>query len=167
VLHEEFARFGYARLREVPQESACAAVHSKRRPVSRHMAISTPGVTVAGFVIIGATGPVDAAKRRHWTRSIPQTTRAPSSRNYTKWDYQRIAAAARDVTVARHHGSSKTAPRARLYIISLFRDAGGTSLTNHFRQFDIKRLQPQDRHRSQSGVVEEAGRSPEMAKKHP
>ena len=60
------------------------------RPVPRHHgACSTPGATACRCSCIGATGPVDAAKRRPWIDWI-HTARDQGAivRGYTKWDDQ-------------------------------------------------------------------------------
>src|SRR5215510_8367811 len=88
-LHEESAvaiAHGYAKVTGV---SMAAAVHSNVGLFHASMAMFNAGCDRMPVVVLGATGPVDAVKRRPWIDWI-HTARDQGAivRNYTKWDDQ-------------------------------------------------------------------------------
>ena len=78
---------------------------------------STPGATACRSSILGATGPVDAAKRRPWIDWI-HTARDQGAivRNYTKWDDQPASPAAAREALIRATWMANTAPMGPVYI---------------------------------------------------
>src|ERR1700684_3131184 len=100
-LHEEAAvaiAHGYAK---VTGKAMAAAVHSNVGLFHATMAIFNAWCDRAPVVILGATGPVDAAKRRPWIDWI-HTARDQGAivRDYTKWDDQPASpAAAREALI--------------------------------------------------------------------
>src|SRR5262249_10800726 len=68
-------------------------------------------------VVLGATGPVDAVKRRPWIDWI-HTARDQGAivRNYTKWDDQPASPAAAREALIRATCIADTAPKGRVYI---------------------------------------------------
>ena len=92
-LHEESAvaiAHGYAK---VTGKAMAAAVHSNVGLFHATMAIFNAWCDRMPVVILGATGPVDAAKRRPWIDWI-HTARDQGAivRDYTKWDDQPASA---------------------------------------------------------------------------
>ena len=88
-LHEEAAvaiAHGYAK---VTDKAMAAAVHSNVGLMHATMAIFNAWCDRLPVIVLGATGPVDAAKRRPWIDWI-HTARDQGAlvRNYTKWDDQ-------------------------------------------------------------------------------
>ena len=94
-LHEESAvaiAHGYAK---VTGKAMAAAVHSNVGLMHATMAIFNAWCDRMPMVILGATGPVDAVKRRPWIDWI-HTARDQGAlvRGYTKWDDQPASPAA-------------------------------------------------------------------------
>ena len=88
-LHEEAAvaiAHGYAK---VTGRAMAAAVHSNVGLFHATMAMFNAWCDRMPVVVLGATGPVDAVKRRPWIDWI-HTARDQGAivRNYTKWDDQ-------------------------------------------------------------------------------
>ena len=102
-LHEEAAvaiAHGYAK---VTGKAMAAAVHSNVGLFHATMAIFNAWCDRMPVLILGATGPVDAMKRRPWIDWIHTAAdQGAIVRNYTKWDDQPASAgAAREVRAAR------------------------------------------------------------------
>ena len=102
-LHEEAAvaiAHGYAK---VTGKAMAAAVHSNVGLMHATMAIFNAWCDRMPMLILGATGPVDAMKRRPWIDWIHTAAdQGALIRNYTKWDDQPASAgAAREVGAAR------------------------------------------------------------------
>src|SRR5215468_2939653 len=94
-LHEEAAvaiAHGYAKVTGV---SMAAAVHSNVGLFHATMAMFNAWCDRMPVVVLGATGPVDAVKRRPWIDWI-HTARDQGAivRNFTKWDDQPASAGA-------------------------------------------------------------------------
>src|SRR4026209_2533135 len=101
-LHEEAAvaiAHGYAK---VTGRAMAAAVHSNVGLFHATMAMFNAWCDRMPVLVIGATGPVDAAKRRPWIDWI-HTARDQGAivRGYTKWDDQPGSAEAAREAVAR------------------------------------------------------------------
>jgi thiamine pyrophosphate-dependent acetolactate synthase large subunit-like protein len=116
-LHEEAAvaiAHGYAK---VTGRSMAAAVHSNVGLFHATMAIFNAWCDRMPVVVLGATGPVDAAKRRPWIDWI-HTARDQGAvvRNFTKWDDQPASPAAAREAMLRAYWLANTAPRAPVYI---------------------------------------------------
>ena len=102
-LHEEAAvaiAHGYAK---VTGKAMAAAVHSNVGLFHATMAIFNAWCDRMPILILGATGPVDAMKRRPWIDWIHTAAdQGAIIRNFTKWDDQPASAgAAREVGAAR------------------------------------------------------------------
>jgi thiamine pyrophosphate-dependent acetolactate synthase large subunit-like protein len=116
-LHEESAvaiAHGYAKVTGKPM---AAAVHSNVGLMHATMAIFNAWCDRMPMVILGATGPVDAVKRRPWIDWI-HTARDQGAlvRGYTKWDDQPASPAAAREAVLRANWIAGTAPRGPTYV---------------------------------------------------
>ncbi|MBI1201041.1 MAG: thiamine pyrophosphate-binding protein [Rhodopseudomonas sp.] len=116
-LHEEAAvaiAHGYAK---VTGKAMAAAVHSNVGLMHATMAIFNAWCDRMPMVILGATGPNDAAKRRPWIEWI-HTARDQGAlvRGYTKWDDQPGSPVAARESVLRAAWIANTAPRGPTYV---------------------------------------------------
>ena len=116
-LHEESAvaiAQGYAK---VTGKAMAAAVHSNVGLMHATMAIFNAWCDRMPVLVIGATGPVDAAERRPWIDWI-HTARDQGAlvRNYTKWDDQPASPAAAREAILRAAWIAQTAPMGPVYI---------------------------------------------------
>src|SRR5262252_413200 len=114
-LHEESAvalAHGYAK---VTGKAMAAAVHSNVGLFHATMAIFNAWCDRHPVVVLGATGPVDAVKRRPWIDWI-HTARDQGAivRNYTKWDDQPASPAAAREALIRASWIANTAASAEL-----------------------------------------------------
>jgi thiamine pyrophosphate-dependent acetolactate synthase large subunit-like protein len=116
-LHEESAvaiAHGYAK---VTGRAMAAAVHSNVGLMHATMAFFNAWCDRMPMVVLGATGPVDAVKRRPWIDWI-HTARDQGAlvRGYTKWDDQPASPAAAREAVLRAAWIANTAPRGPTYV---------------------------------------------------
>src|SRR5690348_16950314 len=116
-LHEESAvaiAHGYAK---VTGRAMAAALHSNVGLIHATMAIFNAWCDRMPVLLIGATGPVDAAKRRPWIDWI-HTARDQGAlvRPYTKWDDQPASPAAAREAILRAGWIANTAPRGPTYV---------------------------------------------------
>jgi thiamine pyrophosphate-dependent acetolactate synthase large subunit-like protein len=116
-LHEESAvaiAHGYAK---VTGKAMAAAVHSNVGLMHATMAFFNAWCDRMPMLVLGATGPVDAAKRRPWIDWI-HTARDQGAlvRGYTKWDDQPASPAAAREAILRAAWIANTAPRGPTYI---------------------------------------------------
>ena len=116
-LHEEHAvalAQGYAKVTGKPM---AVAVHSNVGLFHATMAIFNAWCDRMPVVVIGATGPVDAAKRRPWIDWI-HTARDQGAivRGYVKWDDQPASPAAARESLCRAAWLAATAPQAPVYV---------------------------------------------------
>ena len=154
-LHEESAvaiAHGYAK---VTGKAMAAAVHSNVGLMHATMAIFNAWCDRMPMVIIGATGPVDAVKRRPWIDWI-HTARDQGAlvRGYTKWDDQPASPVAAREAVLRAGWTANTAPRGPTYVNL---DAGmqEEKLPDPVATIDAPRFMPE---------VESAAAAPMVAK---
>ncbi|MFH1488215.1 MAG: thiamine pyrophosphate-dependent enzyme [Pseudomonadota bacterium] len=117
TLHEEHAvsiAQGYAKVKEKPMG---AIVHSNVGLMHATMSIFNAWCDRAPVIIFGATGPVDAARRRPWIDWI-HTARDQGAliRDYTKWDDQPGSVSAALESVLRANVISQTPPRGPVYV---------------------------------------------------
>jgi thiamine pyrophosphate-dependent acetolactate synthase large subunit-like protein len=116
-LHEEHAvamAHGYAKVTGRPMG---AIVHSNVGLMHATMAIFNAWCDRAPVVVLGATGPVDAAKRRPWIDWIHTAQdQGALVRNYTKWDDQPASVAAAAESMLRAHRMAVTPPCGPVYI---------------------------------------------------
>jgi len=116
-LHEEHAvaiAHGWAKVTGRPM---AAAVHSNVGLMHAAMAIYNAWCDRVPMLVIGATGPVDAAKRRPWIDWI-HTARDQGAlvRPYVKWDDQPASAAAAVESLLRANLIATTQPNGPTYI---------------------------------------------------
>jgi thiamine pyrophosphate-dependent acetolactate synthase large subunit-like protein len=116
-LHEEHAvaiAHGYAKVTGRPM---AAAVHSNVGLMHATMAIFNAWCDRMPVLVLGATGPVDAPKRRPWIDWI-HTARDQGAliRNYTKWDDQPASADAAREALLRACWLARSAPMGPVYI---------------------------------------------------
>ena len=116
-LHEEAAiaiAHGYAK---VTGKAMAAAVHSNVGLMHGTMAFFNAWCDRMPMVVLGATGPVDATKRRPWIDWI-HTARDQGAlvRGYTKWDDQPASPVAARESVLRAAWIANTAPCGPTYV---------------------------------------------------
>ncbi|MBI4273595.1 MAG: thiamine pyrophosphate-binding protein [Rhizobiales bacterium] len=117
-LHEEAAiaiAHGYAK---VTGRAMAVAVHSNVGLFHATMAMFNAWCDRMPIIVLGATGPVDAPKRRPWIDWI-HTARDQASvvRGFVKWDDQPASPAAAREAVMRGAWLANTAPKAPVYIV--------------------------------------------------
>src|ERR1700735_5596428 len=116
-LHEEAAvaiAHGYAK---VTGKAMVSAVHSNVGLMHATMAMFNAWCDRMPMVVLGATGPVDAVKRRPWIDWI-HTARDQGAlvREYTKWDDQPASPGAAREALLRGTWIANTAPQGPVYI---------------------------------------------------
>src|SRR6186713_1610097 len=141
-LHEESAvaiAHGYAK---VTGRAMAAALHSNVGLMHATMAVFNAWCDRMPVLLIGATGPVDAAKRRPWIDWI-HTARDQGAlvRGYAKWDDQPASPAAAREALVRAKWIAETAPQGPVYVNL---DAGmqEAELASPLPALDIARLTP-------------------------
>jgi thiamine pyrophosphate-dependent acetolactate synthase large subunit-like protein len=116
-LHEEHAvaiAHGYAK---VTGEPLAVAVHSNVGLMHASMAVYNAYCDRVPMLIIGATGPVDAARRRPWIDWIHTSgDQGALIRPYTKWDDQPGSVQAALDSLARAHSITSQSPSAPTYV---------------------------------------------------
>jgi len=116
-LHEEHAvaiAHGYAKVTGRP---LAVAVHANVGLMHASMAIYNAYCDRVPMLIIGATGPVDAAKRRPWIDWIHTSgDQGALIRQYSKWDDQPISVQAALDSLARGYSITREAPSAPVYV---------------------------------------------------
>ena len=116
-LHEEHAvaiAHGYAKVTGRP---LAVAVHSNVGLMHASMAVYNAYCDRAPMLIIGATGPVDAARRRPWIDWIHTAgDQGALIRPYCKWDDQVISVEAALDSIARAYSITRAAPSAPTYV---------------------------------------------------
>jgi thiamine pyrophosphate-dependent acetolactate synthase large subunit-like protein len=141
-LHEEIAvaiAHGYAK---VTGRAMAAAVHSNVGLFHATMAIFNAWCDRMPILILGATGPVDAAKRRPWIDWIHTAAdQGAIIRNFTKWDDQPASPQAAREALLRAFWLSNAAPQGPVYI-NLDADMQEAALEKPLPAIDIKRYLP-------------------------
>jgi thiamine pyrophosphate-dependent acetolactate synthase large subunit-like protein len=142
-LHEEAAvaiAHGYAKATDKPM---AAAVHSNVGLMHASMAMFNAWCDRLPVIVLGATGPVDAAKRRPWIDWI-HTARDQGAlvRNYTKWDDQPGSPAATREAILRAGWIANTVPKGPVYI-NLDADIQEMKLAEPLPPLEASRLMPQ------------------------
>ena len=116
-LHEEHAvamAHGYAKVTGRPMG---AIVHSNVGLMHATMAIFNAWCDRVPVFVLGATGPVDAAKRRPWIDWIHTAQdQGALVRNFTKWDDQPASVAAAAEALLRAYRMATTPPQGPVYI---------------------------------------------------
>jgi thiamine pyrophosphate-dependent acetolactate synthase large subunit-like protein len=116
-LHEESAvalAHGWAKVTERPM---AAIVHSNVGLMHATMAIFNAWCDRAPVLVLGATGPIDATRRRPWIEWI-HTARDQGAliRNFTKWDDQPGSIGAAQEALLRAAMIAQTVPKGPVYI---------------------------------------------------
>ncbi len=142
-LHEESAvaiAHGYAK---VTGKAMAAAVHSNVGLMHATMAFFNAWCDRMPMVVLGATGPVDATKRRPWIDWI-HTARDQGAlvRGYTKWDDQPASPVAAREAVLRAGWIANTAPRGPTYV-NLDAEMQEAKLAEPVAPIDTSRYMPQ------------------------
>src|SRR5436305_13131566 len=142
-LHDESAvaiAHGYAK---VTGKAMAAAVHSNVGLFHATMAFFNAWCDRMPVVVLGATGPVDAAKRRPWIDWI-HTARDQGAivRDYTKWDDQPASPAASRESLMRGTWIANTAPMGPVYI-NFDAELQENKLTEPLAPIDPARFMPQ------------------------
>ena len=141
-LHEESAvaiAHGYAK---VTGKAMAAAVHSNVGLMHATMAIFNAWCDRMPVIVLGATGPVDAAKRRPWIDWI-HTARDQGAlvRAYTKWDDQPASPAAAREALMRASFLAHAAPHGPVYI-NLDAEMQEAKLAEPLAPIDFARFMP-------------------------
>ena len=141
-LHEESAvaiAHGYAK---VTGRAMAAAVHSNVGLFHATMAIFNAWCDRMPVLILGATGPVDAVKRRPWIDWI-HTARDQGAivRGYTKWDDQPASPAAAREALIRAAWIANTAPMGPVYV-NLDAEMQEMKLAEPLPTIDVARFMP-------------------------
>jgi thiamine pyrophosphate-dependent acetolactate synthase large subunit-like protein len=165
-LHEEAAvaiAHGYAK---VTGKAMAAAVHSNVGLFHATMAIFNAWCDRMPIVILGATGPVDAAKRRPWIDWI-HTARDQGAivRDYTKWDDQPASPAAAREALLRATWMANTSPMGPVYI-NLDAEMQEAKLAEPLAPIDVARYMPPAAPSASPEQVKEAAAMLKAAK-HP
>ncbi|MFH1489908.1 MAG: thiamine pyrophosphate-binding protein, partial [Pseudomonadota bacterium] len=117
TLHEENAvsiAHGYAKVKGKPMG---VVVHSNVGLMNATMTIFNAWCGRTPVMILGATGPVDADKRRPWIDWIHTAQdQGALVRDYTKWDDQPASVKAALESLLRAYQLSCTAPRGPVYV---------------------------------------------------
>lgn len=117
VLHEEHAisiAHGYAKVTGKPLG---AIVHSNVGLMHASMAIFNAWCDRVPVLVMGATGPVDAARRRPWIDWIHTAQdQAALVRNFIKWDAQPVSVNAAYEALVRAKQIIETAPKGPAYV---------------------------------------------------
>jgi thiamine pyrophosphate-dependent acetolactate synthase large subunit-like protein len=141
-LHEESAvaiAHGWAKVTERPM---AAAVHSNVGLFHATMAVFNAWCDRVPLLLLGATGPVDAPRRRPWIDWIHTAQdQGAILRNYVKWDAQPASPAAAREALARAAWLAGTAPMGPVYVNL---DAGmqEAALTEPLPPLAIERFRP-------------------------
>ena len=155
-LHEESAvaiAHGYAKVTGKPM---AAAVHSNVGLMHATMAMFNAWCDRQPVLVLGATGPVDAPKRRPWIDWIHTASdQGALVRNYTKWDDQPASAEAARESLLRAWWLAQTAPMGPVYVNL---DAGmqEAPLGEPLPSLDPARFVPAVRHDPPAELVEQA-----------
>ena len=142
-LHEEAAvaiAQGYAK---VTGKAMVTAVHSNVGLLHASMAMFNAWCDRMPVVVLGATGPVDAAKRRPWIDWI-HTARDQGAlvREYTKWDDQPASPAAAREAILRGTWIANTVPQGPVYI-NFDAELQEIKVTEQLPPIDLARYMPQ------------------------
>jgi thiamine pyrophosphate-dependent acetolactate synthase large subunit-like protein len=116
-LHEEHAvaiAHGYAKVTGRPM---AVALHSNVGLMHATMAIYNAWCDRVPMLIVGATGPVDAARRRPWIDWIHTSAdQGALIRSYVKWDDQPGSVEAALDSLAQAYSITRAAPSAPVYV---------------------------------------------------
>jgi thiamine pyrophosphate-dependent acetolactate synthase large subunit-like protein len=142
-LHEEAAvaiAHGYAK---VTGKAMVSAVHSNVGLMHATMAMFNAWCDRMPMVVLGATGPVDAVKRRPWIDWI-HTARDQGAlvREYTKWDDQPASPGAAREAILRGTWIANTVPQGPVYI-NFDAEVQEAKVNEPLPPIDVARYMPQ------------------------
>src|SRR3954447_607748 len=165
-LHEESAvaiAHGYAKVTGKP---LAVAVHSNVGLFHATMAIFNAWCDRMPVIVLGATGPVDAARRRPWIDWI-HTARDQGAivRNYVKWDDQPASPAAAREALLRAAWLAQTLPMGPVYI-NLDAEMQEAKLAEPLAPIDAARFMPQANPQASAEGIQQAAAMLKAAK-HP
>jgi thiamine pyrophosphate-dependent acetolactate synthase large subunit-like protein len=116
-LHEEHAvsiAHGYAK---VTDEPLAVALHSNVGLMHASMAIFNAFCDRVPMLLLGASGPLDASRRRPWIDWLHTATdQAALVRPFIKWDDQPVSPAAANAALLQAAMLTRTVPRAPTYV---------------------------------------------------
>jgi thiamine pyrophosphate-dependent acetolactate synthase large subunit-like protein len=163
-VHEEAAvaiAHGYAK---VTGKAMAAAVHSNVGLQHATMAVFNAWCDRMPVLVLGATGPVDAAKRRPWIDWI-HTARDQGAlvREYTKWDDQPASPAAAREALMRGTWIAETAPQGPVYI-NLDAEMQEAKLAEQLPPLDAARYMPPIATAAPADLIEQAAAMLKSAK---
>ena len=116
-LHEEHAVAIAHAYAKVTGEPMAVALHSNVGLLHGSMGIFDPWCDRAPVIILGATGPVDAASRRPWIDWIHTAQdQGALVRDFTKWDDQPASVEAGVESIYRANLIARTAPYGPVYV---------------------------------------------------
>ena len=142
TLHEEHAvaiAHGYAKVTEKPM---AVALHSNVGLMHATMGIFNAWCDRAPMLVLGATGPVDADRRRPWIDWLHTSQdQGALIRDFTKWDNQPASVPAALESLLRANSIAQTGPRGPVYIC-LDVDLQERALEASVTFPDIARFQP-------------------------
>ena len=142
-LHEEAAvaiAHGYAK---VTGKAMVTAEHSNVGLMHATMAMFNAWCDRMPVIVLGATGPVDAAKRRPWIDWIHSARdQGALVREYTKWDDQPSSPAAAREAILRGTWIANTAPHGPVYI-NFDAELQEAKVSEPLPQIDVARYMPQ------------------------
>jgi thiamine pyrophosphate-dependent acetolactate synthase large subunit-like protein len=155
-LHEEAAvaiAHGYAK---VTGKAMASAVHSNVGLLHSTMAIFNAWCDRMPVVVLGATGPVDAVKRRPWIDWI-HTARDQGAlvREYTKWDDQPASPGAAREAILRGTWIANTAPQGPVYI-NFDAEVQESKVSEPLPSIDVQRYMPPIATAAPAELVKEA-----------
>src|SRR3984957_68931 len=142
-VHEESAVAIAHGWSKVTGRAIAAAVHSNVGLQHATMAMFNAWCDRMPVVVLGATGPVDAMKRRPWIDWI-HTARDQGAlvRGYTKWDDQPSSPVAAREAVLRAGWIANTAPRGPTYV-NLDAEMQESKLSEPVEPIDASRYMPE------------------------
>ncbi len=155
-LHEEAAvaiAQGYAK---VTGKAMAAAVHSNVGLLHASMAMFNAWCDRMPVLVLGATGPVDAVKRRPWIDWI-HTARDQGAlvREYTKWDDQPASPGAAREAILRGTWIANTVPQGPVYI-NFDAELQESKVAEQLPPIDVARYMPQISTASPAELVRQA-----------
>ena len=157
-LHEEHAvaiAQGWAKVTGTPM---LAAVHSNVGLFHATMAIFNAWCDRMPVIVLGATGPVDAARRRPWIDWIHTAQdQGAIVRSYVKWDAQPASAAAAREALFRAAWIAGTAPCGPVYV-NLDAAMQEAPLTEPLPALDPARFMPRVQAGADPGLIQDAAR---------
>lgn len=117
VLHEEHAIAIAHGFTKVNGQPLAAVLHSNVGLMHGSMAIYDAWADRVPVLVLGATGPVDAARRRPWIDWLHTSQdQAALVRHFVKWDAQPASVAAAQEAMLRAWRIADTAPRGPVYV---------------------------------------------------